>query len=77
MNVIREIYHRLQIDASFITFRYFWADGRLRKIETPLSRDKELAQRVEVMELALRKKGKRKYFIRIARAYFSKLPVIL
>jgi putative transposase len=38
----------------------------VRKIETLLQRDRDLRQRVEVMELALEKKGKRKYFITIA-----------
>ncbi len=36
------------------------------KIENLLRRDRDLARRVEVMELALRRKGKRKYFITIA-----------
>jgi len=38
----------------------------LGKIETLLQRDRNLRQRVEVMGLALGKKGKRKYFITIA-----------
>ncbi len=38
----------------------------VRKIEALLQTDKDLGQRVEVMERALRKKGKRKYFIIIA-----------
>jgi len=35
----------------------------VRKIETLLQRDQDLAQRVEVTELALRKYRKKKYFI--------------
>ena len=38
----------------------------VRKIETLLQRDRDLRQRVEVMELAWRKRGKRKYFITVA-----------
>jgi len=38
----------------------------IRKIEELLHRDKDLARRVEAMELNLRKKGKKKYFITIA-----------
>ena len=38
----------------------------VRKIETLLQRDKDLVQRVEVMEQYLRKRGKKKYFITIA-----------
>jgi len=38
----------------------------VRKIEALLQTDRDLDQRVEVMERALRKKGKRKYFITIA-----------
>jgi len=38
----------------------------VRKNETLLQTDRHLGQRVEVMDLALRKKGKRKYFITIA-----------
>jgi len=38
----------------------------VRKIETLLQRDRDLRQRVEVMELAFGKKRKRKNFITIA-----------
>ena len=38
----------------------------VRKIETFLQRDKDLTQRVEAMDRALRKKRKRKYSITIA-----------
>jgi chromosomal replication initiation ATPase DnaA len=38
----------------------------VRKIETLLQRDRDLRQRVKVMELTLERKGKRKYFITIA-----------
>jgi hypothetical protein len=38
----------------------------VRKIENLLQRDKDLARRVEAMELGLRKKGGEKYFITIA-----------
>ena len=38
----------------------------VRKVEGLIQRDKGLAQRVEAMELNLRKRGKKKYFITIA-----------
>ncbi|MBM4330177.1 MAG: hypothetical protein FJ117_02950 [Deltaproteobacteria bacterium] len=38
----------------------------LRKIENLLQRDRGVAQRVEAMELNLRMRGKKKYFITIA-----------
>ena len=38
----------------------------VRKIENLLQRDRGIAQRVEAMELNLRKRGKKKYFITIA-----------
>jgi chromosomal replication initiation ATPase DnaA len=38
----------------------------VRKIEDRFQREKGLAQKIAAMELALRKKGKKKYFITIA-----------
>jgi len=38
----------------------------MRKIENLLQRDKDLAGRVEFMEMNLQKRGKKKYFITIA-----------
>jgi len=38
----------------------------VRKIENLLQRDRDLRQRMEAIELALKRKGKRKYFITIA-----------
>lgn len=49
----------------------------VKKIEPLLQRDKDLAQRVEVMERNFRKKGKRRYFITIACPDFCVLKMTL
>jgi hypothetical protein len=41
----------------------------VRKIETLLQRNKDLGQRVEVMEQYLRRRGKKKYFFTMAHFY--------
>ena len=38
----------------------------VKKVENLLQRDKELAKRVEIMEMNLREKSRKKYFITIA-----------
>lgn len=42
----------------------------VRKIETSFQEDKDLVQRVEVMEESLRNKAKKYYFITIAKPHF-------
>ncbi|MBI5967012.1 MAG: hypothetical protein HY882_04020 [Deltaproteobacteria bacterium] len=57
---------RVKVIAQYFNRESMTISLGVMKIENLLQRDKDLAGKVEAMEINLRKKGKKKYFITIA-----------